>query len=202
MDTSTQTEQKTTDKESKQKKWLLGLVITLLVVLLGGMGYMWWLVQEANEREDDLKKTNQMLQAEVDALKAEAAKEPAPACNNVASDAMKENIKAALDTENTQPFSTYTTEPVELVIAGTEEGGNKTPDEAAVAMDYTHTATGPWDFNLDQAILDDYNDGPYTEYFDENTYVGRSANGMVAAFNFDCDGKIKQIFLAADEDML
>jgi hypothetical protein len=208
-DTSTPQEAKSKpkNKQDSRKRLLCWLTVILIVVLVASLGYFWWLIQEANDREDKLKEANQALQEQLDELAGQNAAEAvaeadAQACNDTASATMKENIKAALDTENTQPFSTYTTDPVQFVIAGSEQGGNMTSEEAALAMDYTHTATGPWDFNLPQATVDGYDAGFYTDYFDENTYVGRADSGMVAAFNFNCDGKIKQIFLAADEDLL
>ncbi len=115
---------------------------------------------------------------------------------------MKENIKAALDTKNTAAFATYTSNPVKFVIAASEKGDSETPEQAALSLEYTHSATGPWNFSLPVATLNGYDAGFYTAYFDANTYVGKATSGMVAAFDFDCTGKISQIFLAADESLL
>src|SRR5690606_34902417 len=111
-------------------------------------------------------------------------------------------IKAALDTQNTAVFETYTTNPVVYVLAASEYGGDISPTEAATSLEYTHSAAGPWDFNVPAATIAAYDAGYYTDYFDANTYVGRSSDSMVVAFDFACDDKIKQIFVAAHEDIL
>ncbi len=198
-------QQTQTKKEEKGgKKWMMWLLILIILLLLGAVGYLWWQLQQCRDSEKQLKKDKQQLQAQVEKLsgKTTAQKTEAQACNDTPTASMKENIKAALDTKNTAVFSSYTSNPVKFVIAASEKGGDETPDQAALDMEYTHTATGPWDFSLPQATINSYDAGFYTDYFDSNTYVGKAASGMVAAFDFDCNGKIKQIFVAADDDLL
>ncbi|MGH7158348.1 MAG: hypothetical protein ACREGD_04770 [Candidatus Saccharimonadales bacterium] len=196
------------DNKSKSRRnaivWLLAV---LVVLLLAGAGYLWWQLQACKKAEQQLNIDKQQLQEQVDALKKQASTSPdktedKQACNDTPSDTMKENIKAALDSKNTAAFATYTTNPVGYVLAASEYGGAFSPDEAALALEYTHSATGPWDFNLPQATIDGYAAGFYTEYFGANTYVGKAASGMVVSFDFDCNGKIKQIFVAVDADIL
>lgn len=196
-------------KIKNQKKITLWVLIILLILLLSGAGYLWWQLQACKDVERQLKKDKQQLQQQVDKLKKQANAAPAdaeveidPACNDTPTAAMKENIKAALDSKNTAAFSTYTTSPVKYVLAASEYGGSVSPDEAATSLEYTHSATGPWDFSLPQATIDGYDAGFYTGYFDANTYVGKASSGMVVAFDFGCDGKISQIFVAADDDLL
>lgn len=189
--------------------WLL---TALVLLLLAAVAYFGWQLRASQEDKKELQKDKQQLQSQVDKLtgkqddkkeKSQAKSEDkAVACNDTPSASFKENIKAALDTENTAAFATYTSNPVRFVLAASEKGGNETPDEAAVSLEYTHSATGPWDFSLPEATLDGYDAGFYTDYFDANTYVGKAASGMVAAFDFDCSGKINQIFVAADEELL
>jgi type II secretory pathway component PulM len=165
-----------------------------------------------DQKVSELTTQKTQLETKVDELEKAlaAAKESAatpstdsPAvCNDTPSESRKENIRAALDSKNTAAFSTYVTNPVQYVLAASEYGGNVSPDEAALSLEYTHSATGPWDFNLPQATLDAYAVGGYAMYFDANTYVGRAASGMVVAFDFDCDGKISEIFVVADDSLL
>lgn len=170
-------------------------------------------LQAAKESKQQLQKDKRQLQQKVEKLEkaavpaggagagaAEADEEVA--CDDTPTVAMKENIKAALDTKNTAVFATYTTDPVGYVLAASEYGGNVSAAEAATSLEYTHSATGPWDFNLPPATIATYDAGFYTNYFDANTYVGKAASGMVVSFDFNCDGKIKQIFVAADDDLL
>ncbi len=185
--------------------WLL---IFTILLLLGAAGYMGWLLMNCQNDDKALEKDKQHLQSQVDSLKKELAmhattaeKKPAT-CTDMPTAAFKDNIKAALNSKNTAAFATYTSNPVRFVIAASEKGDDETPDEAAVSLQYTHSATGPWNFSLPAATIDHYDAGFYTSYFDDNTYVGRSADGMVVAFDFNCDGKISQIFVAANEGLL
>ncbi len=198
-------EHKIKQDTSKRKKWLCWLLVALLLLLLLGAGYLWWQLKVCKDNENRLNKDKRQLQQQIDTLKKAAAATPAQpqlACNNTPSSSMKENIKAALDSQNTAAFSTYTTNPVKYVLAASELGGDFTPDQAATNLDYTHSATGPWDFNLPPATIAGYDAGFYTDYFSPNSYVGKAASGMVVSFDFNCDGKIKQIFVAADDDLL
>ena len=185
--------------------WLMWLLVALLILALSAAGYLWWQLDEANNK-------NQALESQVSAQKAalDKANEQLKAagvtadttCNNVASDTMKQDIKAALDSKNTAAFSGYFSNPVSFIIAASEKGGDETPAQAVADLEYIKSATGPWNFNLPQETLDAYAAGPYKAYFNDKTYVGMAASGQVAAFNFDCNGKIKQVFLAPSEDVL
>jgi len=188
--------------------WMCGAIIVVLLVLIA---WLFWQLKDCKNEYQELKKQNTQLQQKIDELQKQKAEQaaastgsttPTPTCNDTPTQTMKDNIKGALDSKNTAAFSTYTTNPVRYVLAASEHGGDETPAQAATDLEYTHSATGPWDFNLSGTTLSHYDAGFYTDYFDSNTYVGRSADGMVVAFDFNCDGKIKQIFVAANEDLL
>lgn len=189
-----------------QKQWMTWVLAVLIVLLLLGVGYLWVQRQRDKDDLDQLKKDKQNLQQQLDKLKKTASTSSSSSgsstCNDTPSTAMTDNIKAALDTKNTAVFATYVTDPVYYILAASEYGGDVSPDEAATSLEYTHSATGPWDFNLPAATVAAYDAGFYTDYFDANTYVGKAASGMVVSFDFNCDGKIKQIFVAADDDLL
>lgn len=191
---------------NKTATWLL---VAAVVLLLAGAGYLWWQLQSAKKAADQLNREKQQLQSQLnsrdqeddDAAAAGGTEETA--CTYTPGATLKDNIKAALDSKNTAAFSTYTTDPVKYILAASEFGGDITPDEAASSLEYTHSATGPWDFNLPAPTIADYDGGFYTDYFEANTLVGKADSGMVVAFEFNCDGsKITDIFVAADEDLL
>lgn len=186
---------------------LLGVILCTLI------GWLLWQLQHCRREHATLENQKQQLETKVNELKSEVAAAkamsaassptaPAATCTDTPTAALKENIKAALDTKNTAVFETYTSNPVKYVLAASEYGGNVTPAQAATSLEYTHSATGPWDFSLPAATIAAWDAGFYTDYFDANTYVGRAASGMVVSFDFDCAGKISQIFVAADQDIL
>ena len=199
----------------KKKLWCWIIWILVLLALAGVIAWLVWRLNVGRSDYNNLSQQNQKLTEQVKDLKDKlAAKEAAESsssdsgaggvtpCSNTPSVAMKENIKAALDSKNTAAFATYTTNPVTYVLAASEFGGDITPNEAAVSLEYTHSATGPWDFNLPPATIAAYDAGFYTDYFDANSYVGKAASGMVVSFGFDCKGKINKIFVAADASLL
>jgi type II secretory pathway pseudopilin PulG len=195
-------------KIKTQHKALTWVLIVLVVLLLAGAGYLWWQLQSAKKTAEQLDREKQQLQSQVDAQGEESDESAAggteeTACTYTPGATLKDNIKAALDTQNTAAFATYTTDPVKYILAASEFGGDITPTEAATSLEYTHSATAPWDFNLAPATIAGYDAGFYTDYFEANTLVGKAASGMVVAFEFSCDGsKISDIFVAADEDLL
>lgn len=194
----------TNKKKMDMGKWLNLILALLLVAALAFLAW-YWMQAEADKKNLNAEKA--ALQSQLDALKAqkdeadaEVADQP---CDNTPSASRKENIKAALDSMNTAAFSTYTTNPVNYVLAASELGKDMTPDEAALALDYTHSATGPWNFSLPAATINAWKAGFYKDHFDDaNRYIGKAASGMVVSFDFDCNGKISKIFVAADEDLL
>jgi glucose/arabinose dehydrogenase len=194
--------------KTSRSAWMVCAIILVLLVIIA---WLVWQLMECRRDHQALQKQNTQLQQKIDELSKKkteqssaTAQSPTPptTCSDTPTQAMKDNIKAALDTKNTAVFTTYTTNPVRYVLAASEHGGDETPTQAATDLAYTHSATGPWDFALSGTTLSHYDAGFYTDYFDSNTYVGRSADGMVVAFDFNCDGKIKQIFVAANEDLL
>lgn len=203
--------QQSTQKQSQGGVRRLFLWLLIIVLLISNviLGYFW---HRATTRQNDLQNQNIQLEQQINDLKEKLAAAESTADSKTDTDAVpcseepsadrKANIKAALDTQNTAVFETYTTNPVLYVLAASEYGGDISPTEAATSLEYTHSAAGPWDFNLPAATIAAYDAGYYTDYFDANTYVGRSSDGMVVAFDFACDDKIKQIFVAAHESLL
>lgn len=197
-------------KKMAMSMWWMIILGILFLAALGFLGWYWWQTQAQLKSLGDEKT---QLQSQIDTLKkaqstasttqpSSAAPQVATPCNNAPSAALKENIKASLDSQNTAAIGSYAANPVKFVIAASEKGGNETPDQAAADMNYTHTATGPWDFTLPAATTNTWKAGFYKDYFGTNTYIGKAASGMVASFDFDCNGKIKTIFLAADASLL
>ena len=196
-------------ERSARAKLIVWFVIILLVVSNVLFVVLWY---QARQKNADYVRTQAQLQKQIAALEKKLATtdddaavdedDEAEPCKDVASATLKTNIKAALDTKNTAAFATYTTNPVQYVLAASEYGGDISAAEAATSLSYTHSATGPWDFSLPPATIAAYDAGFYTNYFNTNTYVGRAASGMVVAFDFTCTDKIKSIFVAADEDIL
>lgn len=187
------------------------LSIVLAVMLVASLGLSAWYWQMAEAEKQRLLDEKAQLQMQLDALKAmhddeqgnDQAGGTSEQANCVDTQDLRANIKDALDSKNTAAFATYTLDPVNYVLAASEYGGDVSAAEAATSLEYTHSATGPWDFNLPAATIDAWKAGFYADHFDDETrYIGRAASGMVVSFDFACNGKIQQIFVAASEDLL
>jgi cell division protein FtsB len=192
------------------KHWATWILALLLILSLAGNGFLWMQLQKTQEDLRSQRASNQSLQDQVEKLKSQVGGEDAigenpnanpseAACAYTSNAAFKDNIKAALDSKNTAAFASYVTNPVRYVLAASEEGGDASPDEAASSLAYTHSATGPWEY----VAASDYSSGDYAQYFDKKAVAIKSADGMVVAFDFTCDGdKITSIFVAPSEEML
>lgn len=191
-------------------KWV---AIVLLILFLVSAGFLISLWMSSEDKEQSLQKKNKDLQSQVDKLekqlkeeKAKAAKaeeaseEDAASCPDV-DDELLANIEAAVTSKNYAALAGYMTNPLTVVYAASEFGGPKTPDEAVAAMDYLKNASGEWDFELPDEVTASYQEGDYDQYFPDAAYVGKSSDGLVVSFDFDC-GDISQIFISASEEIL
>lgn len=61
-------------------------------------------------------------------------------------DSVKENIEAAINSQNTAALETYMNSPVEVILQATECCGSKTPQEAVSQLSYIKGGI-PFDFN-------------------------------------------------------
>ncbi|MFO0882335.1 MAG: hypothetical protein U0491_02700 [Candidatus Saccharimonadales bacterium] len=112
-----------------------------------------------------------------------------------------ENIKAAITSGNTAALEGYMASSVNVVIAASEAAGARTPTQAVSDLSYIKDSKN-WNFALDTATLNSFKAGFYMNYFKTNSVVGRASDGKVVVFNFNDQGKINGIFLAASDSLL
>lgn len=193
----------------EKKKAHTMLFVAVIVLLLGGLGYMSWLWWAAAEDKAKLETANSSLQSQLDQLRAElSAKQKDKTdddldpCDSTISADLQANIRDAIGSGNTAALEGYMTNPVNVILAASEGLGNRTPAQAVVDLDYLDAATAPWNFSLPPATLANYQAGFYTDYFKNNSVVGKSADNMVVSFSFDDCAKIKTVFMSAAEDLL
>jgi hypothetical protein len=87
---------------------------------------------------------------------------------------------------------------VKVIIAASGGVGDRTPTQAVSDISsYISSSTDPWNFALAKAETDGYAKGFYAQYFPSIAVIGKSANGIVISFSFDCNGKINTVFMAA-----
>lgn len=114
------------------------------------------------------------------------------------------NIKASINTANTQPLEGYMATSVNVILAATEAYGVQTQSQAA-----SHIATFigdptkiTWDFNLGASVISSYGQGSYGQYFPIGATIGKSSDNKVISISYDANGKIYTVFMAANENLL
>lgn len=201
----------------KSKKPIKILLIVLFVLALIGLiaGATYWLRDKtANEANAKQSAEISTLEKEIASLKKQIAKSDASVTNITTTNqttcssksptaATIENIKLSITSGNTAALEGYMATSVNTIMAATEGIGPSTPAVAVSTItSFIKNATSPWDFALSASILSSYGKGSYKQYFPNNAVVGKSANGKVISFLFDCNAKINTVFMAPSENLL
>lgn len=182
--------------------WYFAAIVILLIA--AGIGAYWWRDQSAKEAKQQFEQRIGELEQQVEKLQQEAADEDEAAEEEATGPSAEdlENIQAAVESGNYAALVSYMANPVTLILAASECCGSTTPDKAADDMSYADNGTAPWDWNVPAATIDSYRAGFYVDHFPEGVLVGKAANDFVIAFSFNDAGKITNIFMAINEDIL
>lgn len=206
-------EEKPEQKDKKMnKKWLKALLIILLLAALAGGAY-WWCNDKYKKLED--QKNIQISQLEQDKadlekqlteqkalVAAQSDKADQSTCSSPSVSSVQ-NIKDSITSGNTAALEGYMASKVNVILAASEGIGERTPTQAVGDVtSFIGDAKAPWNFALSATTLKSYNDGFYGKYFPESAIAGKSANNKVISFSFDCNGKIKTVFLTPDASLL
>ncbi|MFZ2125670.1 MAG: hypothetical protein WA087_01825 [Candidatus Saccharimonadales bacterium] len=197
-------------KKPKNKNFFISVLVIIVVWLFfaaAGGAYIWRDNQAKNteaEKDSRIASLQASLREANDKLATNTTDTDTGACTvKSPSVSAAENIKASITSANTAPLEGYMASSVTTVLAASEEGGtyNKTQAVSNITA-FIADATSPWDFELTASVLGSYGKGYYAQYFPGSAIVGKSANNKVISFSFDCDGKIKTVFMSASEDIL
>lgn len=183
---------------------------TALVVAVAGAGYLGWQVSTLTSENAELaRKMAALTPAASSSAQPIRSTTPASASASasasaapiVISQALKDNIAAAISSKNTAALEGYMAPSVKVVnTAG--KNVSETPTQAVADVDFVSGGTTPWNFNLSTATLGSYKNGSYGAYFGDGTYVGKSANNYVISFGVNASGKITTIFMAQNANLL
>lgn len=193
-------------------KMVLVIILVVLLVASGVVAYM-WRDSTATESEKAQAVNIAVLDEKIKVLEADLLAAnggiAAPGtgddcCTAVAPSAtVIDNIKASITSGNTAALEGYMAPAVKVVLAMAEGVAPGTPTEAVTKItEFISSATVPWNFEIEPAILGQYAAGGYGPYFPAIAVVGMSANSKVITFDFDCDGKISRVFMTSDASIL
>lgn len=202
--------------KKSHKKLIKILVYILLIALIAGASAgaaYYWRDKTANDAKAQQDTEISALEKEKASLKKQLADAKADTtttttntttCTAIApTAAVVENIKLSITSGNTVALEGYMATSVNVILAATEAYGPQTPTQAVSDItSFISSATSPWDFALPAATLTSYRDGGYGADFPTIAVVGKSANGKVISFSFDCNAKINKVFMAASGELL
>lgn len=190
----------------KKNLVLVWILFIIDIILLAAVAWLGWQYYTLTQQKKGLEGHVSALTTQIAELETKLAAAPAvpvtPTCDGTVADSLKTAIRTAVDTHNYAPLEAHMTNPVTVILAASEGLGPRTPAQAVSDAAYLNTGASPWDFNLPAATLTALDTGPYDSYFDSNTYVGKSTDDVVGAFDFDNCGKITKIFMSADLALL
>ncbi len=195
-------------------------LILLFIVMFGlsASGIYWWRDTIATDFENKQATTISTLQKTISSLntrlkqeKAKNATDSTPtdtdgddtSCTPVApAYSVLENIQASITSGNTAALEGYMASTVDVILAATEAYGEQTRTQAVGDITDFISGESGWDFTLPASVLSSYGKGGYGQYFTNIDVVGKSANGKVISFLFDCNSKISTVLLVSNEDLL
>lgn len=205
--------EKTSSSPKKTKKGKLVALIVIILLLIGGTaaGTYYYRDRQAKDAAKQsaaevktLKDTVASLEAQAKSESTPTTTQTTPACTPVRPSASAvENIEASITSGNTAALEGYMATSVNVLYAASDGIGTRTPTQAVSDItSFIGGSTVVWAFNIPAALLSSYGQGSYDQYFPSTAVVGKSSQDRVLSFNFDCNGKISTVFMAAQESTL
>ena len=172
------------------KKLLIVLVIIAAVILAAAAGYLLFQNQ---------KLTNQLTQTSPSPTPKETVQKPQKSPQSTPSSKpmtlleLQENIKASVNSKNTQAMASFMTNPVHVILQATECCGEQTPDEAVAQASYVEPGV-PFNFDQQSEIIKNLK-AKNPELAD--TFIGISQNiEHLIAFTINNQNKVSQVRFA------
>ena len=109
-----------------------------------------------------------------------------------ASDALA--VETAISSGTPADTFDYLADPVTVAFAASDFNQERSPALAISDLGQVSNGTG-WSWELDPETLDTYRDGPYGNYFSDDSLVGESAEGYVVTLHVG-DDAIDEIFIS------
>lgn len=218
MEEEKQTNEEAVDTKNKQtrqkargskKTQIISILLVLFIIAtaaLGGLSYVVGRNAKSQQKTDQeklvkLEKDKSELASKLKkATESSSTKSDDTGTTPSASDL--ENIQAAISSRNYAVLEGLMADSVNVIIAASEGIGERTPTQAIADMAYLNNGTDPWNFSLPAATVTAWASGDYANYISADGLIGKSANNYVVAFMFDDAGKISDVFMAVNSDLL
>ena len=172
------------------KKLLIVLVIIAAVILTAAVGY---LLFQNQKLANQLTQKSPLPSSAETVQKPQVSPQPTPSPKTITLFELQENIKASVNSKNTQAMASFMTNPIHVILQATECCGEQTPDEAVAQASYVEPGV-PFNFDQENETIKNLKaKNPELA----NTFVGISKNmEHLIAFTTNNQNKISQIRFA------
>lgn len=109
-------------------------------------------------------------------------------------------VSAAIVNQDYLALESFITNPVIMRIENSGCCQPMSPEEAVLQLEYLDNATGTWDFDESNEIVNNLQSS-YPEHY-ANAIVGVSSDNYVVAFQLNTEGEIAKISMAVDYELL
>lgn len=109
-------------------------------------------------------------------------------------------VAAAISNQDYSSLGSFMTNPVNMRIENSGCCQPMSPQEAVLQLEYLDNATGTWDFEESNEVINNLQ-ASYPEHY-ANAIVGVSSDNYVVAFQLDTEGNISKISMAVDYKLL
>ncbi|MFH1827559.1 MAG: hypothetical protein ABH812_04025 [bacterium] len=183
------------------KFYKVGFFILLLILVAAGAFYFGTYTknrQEAPKKEDVFtkKEVKKNTSTEEAFMMDEIIEDNSMMMDDDELNNVKENIKAAINTGNFQPFEGYMADEVNVILEASSCCGIKNNSEAALQMKYLYNAEGPWNFDQSNETIKKLKEVEPEKYGPESAFIGIASNEYTVSFKFNKDNKISGITMA------
>ena len=172
------------------KKLFIVLVIFAAVILAAAAGY---LLFQNQKLASQLTQTSPSPTPKETVQKPQESPQSTPSAKPMTLLELQENIKASVNSKNTQAMASFMTNPIHVILQATECCGEQTPDEAVAQASYVEPGV-PFNFDQENETIKNLKaKNPELA----NTFVGISKNmEHLIAFTTNNQNKISQIRFA------
>lgn len=180
-------------------KYLIGSVATIILIAVIGAAYFAGRGQLPISFGKDVQSPTPVSFASANPSPTNSAsfqiEEPVGNFNKTAA-----QIEPSIASKNYKALESYMAESVNVILYASECCGVQTPTEATLQLDYLSGGTPPWNFKDNNPIASQLR--AKSDYFKKATVTGTASNRYAVGFTIDNKGKITDIILLADYELI
>lgn len=187
------------------KFYRIGFFVLLILILSVGAYYLGIMSNKPTKDKSNTytsKKTEKKVPTPTVEIEENDENDTSSPVVKMSLNELKENIMAAINTGNLQPFEGYMADKVNVILEATECCGEKNSTEAAKQLEYLNDAVGPWNFDQSNETIKKLKEIEPTKYGPESAFIGIAANEYTVSFKFNEENKISDITMAATYKLL